>query len=128
MEIPDVLVVTKADLGRIAARAASDLQTALRALGSPDTPVLPVSSLAPGSGIGDLVEALDAHRLGLDLPRRRLEARRLHALSDFVAEHGESGLRSLGGRRGAERWLAEQDPGLDVPAMAQALEEHARSS
>jgi LAO/AO transport system kinase len=127
MEIPDVLVVTKADLGRIAIRAVSDLHAALRALGAADTAVVAVSSIAPVSGIAELVEALDAHRFGLDLPRRRLEARRLHALSDFAAEHGESGLRSLGGRRAAERWLAEQDPGLDVPAMAHALEERTRS-
>jgi LAO/AO transport system kinase len=127
MEIPDVLVVTKADLGRIAARAVSDLHAALRALGAPETAVVPVSSIAPGSGVPELVEALDAHRAGLDLPQRRLEARRLHALSDFAAEHGESGLRSLGGRRAAERWLAEQDPGLDVPTMAHALEERART-
>ncbi|MBV8430267.1 MAG: ArgK protein [Solirubrobacterales bacterium] len=122
MEIPDVLVVTKADLGQIATRAVSDLHAALRALGSPDTAVVPVSSLAPASGIDDLVDALDAHREGLELSRRRLSARRLHALADFVAEHGESGLRSLGGRREAERWLATQDPGLDVPTLTQALE------
>ncbi len=128
MEIPDVLVVTKADLGRIATRAVSDLHAALRALGSPDTAVLAVSSAAPPSGISELVEALDAHRRGLDLASRRLAARRLHALADFVAEHGERGLRSLGGRREAERWLAEQDPGLDVPALTGALEERAVSS
>jgi LAO/AO transport system kinase len=125
MEIPDVLVVTKADLGPVATRAVADLHAALQALGSPGTAVVAVSSLAPPSGIGDLVDALDAHRAGLDLPRRRLTSRRLHALADFVAEHGERGLRSLGGRREAERWLSEQDPGLDVPALAAALERRA---
>jgi LAO/AO transport system kinase len=128
MEIPDVLVVTKADLGQIASRAVTDLHSALRALGASDTRVLAVSSAPPPSGIDDLVEALDAHRAGLDLGQRRLRARRLHALADFVAEYGERGLRSLGGRREAERWLAEQDPGLDVPALAQALERHAEAS
>jgi LAO/AO transport system kinase len=128
MEIPDVLVVTKADLGQIAARAVTDLHAALRALGSPDTEVVAVSSIAPPTGIDDLVDALDAHRAGLDLARRRLTARRLHALADYVAEHGERGLRSLGGRREAERWLAEQDPGLDVPTLTQALEHRAEAS
>ncbi len=128
MEIPDVLVVTKADLGQIATRAVSDLHAALQALGSPDTAVVAVSSVAPPSGILDLVEALDAHRRGLDLAERRLAARRLHALADFVAEHGERGLRSVGGRREAERWLAEQDPGLDVPALTGALEQRSASS
>jgi len=125
MEIPDVLVVTKADLGRIATRAQADLTAALRSLGADRTPVLAVSALPPGAGIGELVEALDAHRAALDLPARRLHARRRHALADFAAEHGERGLRALGGRRAAERWLAEQDPALDVPALVSGLEQRA---
>ncbi|MDQ6746189.1 MAG: ArgK protein, partial [Actinomycetota bacterium] len=43
MEVPDVLVVTKADLGRVAMRALSDLRSALRALGARETAVLSVS-------------------------------------------------------------------------------------
>ena len=128
MEIPDVLAVNKADLGRVATRAVSDLQAALRALDAPATPVVAVSSVPPGSGIGELVDALDAHRAGIDLRERRLQARRLHALADFIAEHGEHGLRALGGRRAAERWLAEQDAGLDVPALLAALERQAERS
>ncbi len=122
MEVPDLLVVTKADVGRAATRALSDLRVALRSLGEPDTPVLAVSSVPPTSGIDELVNALDAHRATLDLGARRLQARRMHALADFTAEHGERGLRALGGRRAAVRWLAAQEPGLDVPALARALE------
>ena len=125
MEVPDVLVVTKADLGRIATRAVSDLRAALRSLGTAGTPVLAVSSAAPPSGIDELVDALDAHRQQLDLPAVRLRARRMHALADFAAERGERGLRALGGRREAERWLAEQDPGLDLPGLLAALESRA---
>jgi LAO/AO transport system kinase len=128
MEIPDVLVVTKADLGRVAMRALSDLRAALRSLGARDAAVVAVSSLAPPSGIEELVDALDAHRDGLDLQARRLRARRMHALADFVAEHGERGLRALGGRREAEKWLTEQDPGLDVPALELALSQRASSA
>lgn len=127
MEVPDVLVVTKSDLGRIATRAVADLRAALRSLGA-GTAVVAVSSVAPGSGIDELVDALDAHVAGLDLTARRRAARRLHALDDFVAEHGERGLRALGGRREAEKWLAEQDPGLDVPALLTALERRAAVS
>jgi LAO/AO transport system kinase len=121
MEIPDVLVVTKADLGRPAMRALADLRSALRSLGARETPVLAVSSVAPPSGISELADALDAHRQGIDLPARRLRARRLHAFADFAAEHGERGVRALGGRRAAERWLEQQDPGLDVAALERAL-------
>ena len=76
-------------------------------------------------GFDDLVEALDAHRRGLDLPARRLAARRAHALADFVAEHGERGLRALGGRREAEGLVAAQPEGLDVPALTRGLEARA---
>src|ERR687896_163206 len=110
MEVPDVLVVTKADLGDAAARAQRDLDRALDSLGARDVPVVAVSSVPPPQGIQQLVEALDAHRAELDLPARRLRARRQAALREFSAEHGEAALRALGGRREAERLLASQDP------------------
>jgi LAO/AO transport system kinase len=128
MEVPDVLVVTKADLGQVALRARRDLAAALRSLGRRDTAVVLVSSIAPVQGIDDLVAALDAHRSGLDLAARRLAARRAGALADFAAEHGDRGLRALGGRRAAERVLAEQDPGADVTALVEALEHAAEAA
>jgi LAO/AO transport system kinase len=128
MEVPDVLVVAKADLGRPAARAVSDLRAALQALGAASTAVVPVSSVPPPAGIDDLIEALDAHRASLDLSTRRLRARRMHALADFVAEYGERGLRALGGQREAERFLGEREPGLDVPALQRALEQRAKTA
>ncbi len=126
MEIPDVLVVTKADLGQVATRALSDLRAALRSLGCADTAVLKVSSVSPGAGIEPLVGALVDHRARLDVAERRLRSRRRHALADFIAEHGERGLRALGGRREAEHWLQGQDPGADVPALERRLEERRR--
>ncbi|MEA2272756.1 MAG: GTPase [Solirubrobacteraceae bacterium] len=125
MEVPDVLVVTKSDLGKVADAAVRDLRGALRSLGA-SAPVVAVSTIPPPHGVDELVAALDGHLAQLDLPQRRLEARRATALADFVAEHGERALRALGGRRAAEAWLAEQGPALDVPALADALAEHAR--
>ncbi|MCW3067316.1 MAG: ArgK protein, partial [Solirubrobacterales bacterium] len=125
MEIPDVLAVTKADLGQIAMRARRDLSAALRALGAREVPVVAVSSVPPPSGIDELVAAIDAHRERVDLPARRLHARRRHALADFAAEHGERGLRALGGRRAAAKWLEDQDATLDVAALTRALEARA---
>jgi LAO/AO transport system kinase len=122
MEIPDVLVVTKADLGRLAVRTRRDLSASLRSLGSRSTRVLAVSSLPPAQGIQELIAALAEHRAGLDLTERRLRARRASALADYTHEHGERGLRALGGRRAAEAMLAEQEPGLDVAALVAALE------
>jgi LAO/AO transport system kinase len=122
MEIPDVLVVTKADLGPVAHRARRDLHAALRSLGARDVPVVAVSAIPPSEGIDELVTALSAHREGLDLPTTRTRARRLGALADFAAEQGDRGLRGLGGRRAARAWLADQDPTLGEPALLQALE------
>jgi LAO/AO transport system kinase len=122
MEIPDVLVVTKADLGDIAMRARRDLSAALRSAGSRDTKVVAVSSVSPVAGIDELVAALDDHRAGLDVGARRTAARRAGALADFVVEHGELGLRRVGGRRAALAMLAAEDPGADVPTLLATLE------
>jgi LAO/AO transport system kinase len=126
MEVPDVLVVTKADLGDVALRARRDLRAALRSLGSTDTPVVSVSSLPPPSGVDELVAALDAHRASLDLGATRLRARHLAALTDFTVEHGESALRALGGRRAAEKLLSGEDPALSTAQLTARLEELAR--
>ena len=123
MEVPDVLVVTKADLGRgrepgggrPAGRAA-------RARRGATPPVCAVSSVAsaerdrPSSSTRSTRTAR-----ALDLPRARARrARGCTRSADFAAEHGERGLRALGGRREAERWLERQDPELDVAALLSA--------
>ncbi len=123
METPDVLVVTKSDLGQVATRSRRDLAAALRSLGNRSTRLLAVSSLPPPSGIEELVEAISQHRAELDLPAHRLHSRRAGALSDFTLEQGERGLRALGGRGSAERLLSEQDPGLEGPALVELLTE-----
>jgi LAO/AO transport system kinase len=122
MEVPDVLVVTKADLGAPARRAEEDLRAALSTLGAA-APVLCVSSLRPTSGIDALADALRAHRDGLDLAAARTRVRRLGALADFVHEHGERGLRALGGRRAARRFLERQSPTLSEPELLARLED-----
>jgi LAO/AO transport system kinase len=123
MEVPDILVVTKSDLGDVALAARRDMAAALRSLGRRDTPVVAVSSIPPPSGIDELVEALDAHRASLDLPAARSRQRRLAALAELVSEHGESALRALGGRREAEKLLAAQSPGASVPELMGVLEQ-----
>ena len=123
MEVPDLLVVTKADLGDVATRSRRDLGQALKAVGSADVPVLAVSSVPPPSGIGELADAFEEHRARTDLIQRRVRARRGAALREFTAEHGERALRDLGGRRAAERLLEQQDGGASVTDLLAALEE-----
>jgi LAO/AO transport system kinase len=121
MEIPDVVVVAKADLGRVAQAALRDVRAALRSLGAGDVTVVAVSVVHPVRGVDELVRALEGLRERPDLAARRLRARRRAALAAFTAEHGERALRDLGGRRAAQHWLDEQDPGFDVGALERAL-------
>lgn len=64
VEIPDVAVVTKSDLGAPARRAAADLKGALSLVPRPDcgwnVPILAVSAIQ-GEGVEDLREALGRH-------------------------------------------------------------------
>ena len=58
----------------------------------------------------------------MDLGARRVRARRSGALADFLVEHGERGLRAVGGRRAAGKLLAEADPAADEPSLVAVLE------
>ena len=121
MEIPDVLVVTKSDLGRIASgprprppgRAAPRRRRRHTAVA--------VSSLAPrpastsSSRRSGPPPGLDVAGAGGCRPPRRRPGR-------LRAEHGERGLRRLGGRRAATDRLAGQPAGLDLPGLVAALE------
>jgi LAO/AO transport system kinase len=123
MEVPDVLVVTKADLGDVALRAQRDLRAALSALGATATPVVSVSSIPPPSGIDELVAAIDAHRAALDIAASRRRSRQLAAIAEFAAEHGERALRALGGRRAAERRLSDAPAGATSAELVERLAE-----
>lgn len=125
MEIPDLLVVTKADMGSVAAATLRDARAALGAVGAAATPALAVCGLAPPTGVVELVAALDDHRHGLDLPAHRLCTRRAGALADYVSEYGERGLRLVGGRRAAADWLSCQPASRDLPGLVAALERRA---
>ena len=77
VEIPDVIVVNKADMGDPAARARADVESALGLSKAHDgwaTPIL-LTSGTEGGGVGDLVDALDRHRTALagseELGRKR---------------------------------------------------------
>lgn len=121
MEIPDLLVVAKADLGGPAQAALRDARSTLAVLGAGATGLLAVSALPPTQGIDELIAWLDEHRAGLDLGARRLQTRRAGALADFISEYGERGLRALGGRRAAEQALLESDRDLDGPSLVASL-------
>jgi LAO/AO transport system kinase len=129
MEIPDILVVNKADHDELAQRAIADLRGALRtahAAGAGggrdadwDTPII-ATSATKGTGIDALIDALDAHRQHLDatLPARRRQGEVQWTLDLFSRKHGEHGLATLGGvaqvKARTERDLAGGDTPLGL--------------
>nr|WP_319382606.1 methylmalonyl Co-A mutase-associated GTPase MeaB [uncultured Roseibium sp.] len=103
MELPDLVAVTKADLGALARRASSDVTGALslsRTEGQGwKVPVTEVSSHT-GSGIADLIAGADAHRVYLQETGLLARRRQQHVawFTDMVrTEFGRAGLAMLSG-------------------------------
>ncbi len=113
-EIPDIVVVTKADLGAVAHKARSDVAAALQlnAAGADDDWSVPIQLLSglDGQGIDALIEALAGHA-GFLTGDARLQTRRDAQAKAWLVE----ALREEFGRHGlalAGRWL----DGLTTPA------------
>lgn len=129
MEIPDLLVVNKADHGPTAQRAASDLRSALSTLrnvgaGEGDQPVVLVSA-RDQRGIDELADAIAAHRLRLGpsgICARRRVGHVAWAQDWLIRRVGSLGIDALGGLEQVQRTLAERAQAGDPPlAVAQAL-------
>ncbi len=129
MEIPDLLVVNKADHGATATRAASDLKSALSALrqvgaeGGEQEVLL--TSARDRVGITELAHALLAHSRNLGpeaVVRRRMSGRLAFALDWLTRRVGSLGIDALGGPEALsaslEACIGRGDPPL---AAAQAL-------
>ncbi len=130
VEIPDVIVIGKADLGAAARKAQGEIAAALRrAPQAPDLwrpPVLRISAAA-GEGIEALVQALADHAAHQAV-HGRLETRRRTQARGWL----RSALREAYGRRGLERLgaaldAAEADPSLSpflrLERLGQTLDE-----
>ncbi len=117
LELPDVFVVNKGDLGAEARRTAGELESGLGLGEARDagwTPPVLLASAREGSGIDALVAALDAHREflleGDGLAARRRRGRDAFVLESLERRYGSHGLDQLGGHRAlAERIGAAQD-------------------
>jgi len=114
LELPDLILVNKADLGAPAERTAAELASGLglsegAASGAPP-PVL-LASARDGTGVEALVAAIDAHRAELlasgELLRRRRSGREAWLLDALLRRYGSYGLERLGGREALRRRAAE---------------------
>ena len=127
LEVPDVFLVNKADLGAPAERTAGELGAGLglstRRGDGWEPPVL-LASARDTTGIAELVEAIDAHdrqaRETGTVGERRL-AGRVHSAADaLTARYGSFGLEHIGGREALEIRVREAD-GESVASLIHAL-------
>lgn len=104
LELPDIFVVNKADLGAVATRTASELGAGL-GLGERKStgwkaPVL-MTSAREGEGIAEVLDAVRAHRTTLEesneLGALRADARASHVIEALVRRFGSFGLEKMGG-------------------------------
>lgn len=105
LEIPDVFVVNKCDLGEVADRARADLASALavaQSSGAGEAPPIVATSAASGAGVVDLVRAIDAHLAGMQragtLAARRARGAAAWTLKLLERRSGEAAIDALGGR------------------------------
>jgi LAO/AO transport system kinase len=127
LELPDVVVVNKADLGAVAERTAGELAAGLSLAERHDwdTPVLRVSA-RDGSGLAELEAALARHRAWLGEGERLAARRRLGrdaGVRDFLArEHGRVGVAAIGGLAALDEAL-RREPDASGFALAARLGE-----
>ncbi|HEY6562698.1 MAG TPA: methylmalonyl Co-A mutase-associated GTPase MeaB [Polyangiaceae bacterium] len=132
IEVPDVFVINKADLGAVAERAASELRSALTAVYAGNrprwTPPIVRTSATSGQGIEELLASLDAHRSSVleagELAGRRTRAAAAWALRLFQQRYGEFGVEQAGGRSALLQqfsgWVAAGATAVEVVARAGA--------
>jgi LAO/AO transport system kinase len=114
LEIPDLLVVHKWDLGAPAERTRADLGGILRSDVADHAgwePPIIGASAATGCGVEEVARAFEAHRAHLDatgtLATRRARSRAEWALELFARRYGSLGIERVGGRAAAERIVRE---------------------
>lgn len=121
MELPDIVVVTKADMGEPAKRARSEVEGALTLFAREDDWVVPVVmvSAPTGEGLDGLHAALARHRahLGAGL----LKARRAAQEQAWIAEAIKSRFGAEGVRAALALRVAAQGPFGRERAMTLAL-------
>lgn len=128
LEIPDILVVHKWDLGALAERTRADLEAMLRAGAVPSrggwSPKLLGVSSESGEGVPELRSVLAEHRHYLNesgrLEECREEQRVAWALELFQGHYGRRGVERLGGLSACEsRIRATTGTGVHAFALLQ---------
>jgi LAO/AO transport system kinase len=130
MEVPDLVVVNKADEVELATRTRAELASALASLRAAgvvgaDIPLLSTSA-RDGTGIDELVDALEAHRTELtrggQLAARRRAGSIAWGMRAFLRRYGEVGVEQAGGEQALESAIAARiDEGDEVLGIVESL-------
>ena len=131
VEIPDLFVVNKADLGAVAQRTHAEARAALGALlegtSRSTTPPVLLTSASQGTGLDLLVQTLDERWQVLStsaLSARRKAAAGAWALRLFIHRVGERGVERSGGlatlRHKFELWIDEGCTAIEAAAKGEA--------
>lgn len=103
VEIPDLFVINKSDLGDVARRTGAELASAIGVLGASGRtegpPAIVHTSATDATGVVQLADAIEAHRLKLagELAERRVQKSAAWALRLFQQRYGEEGVENAGG-------------------------------
>jgi LAO/AO transport system kinase len=120
MEIPDLLVVNKADMGETASRTRAELLGVLRVARSAGLAGAPpdggsdvvLVSAAHREGIDRLADAIDGHRkaqlVSGALPERRIRGQVEWGVRELVRRVGEEGVAREGGRKAVRARIETQ--------------------
>ena len=125
MEVPDVLVVNKADHEALSRTAQAELRSAVHALMAADigsSPQILRTSARDGTGVGELLALLEARHADLigrgELGALRRGQRIRQEERAFVRAYGELGVRAIGGETALrERIVRAIDEGTALPAL-----------
>jgi LAO/AO transport system kinase len=134
MEVPDIMVVNKADLGAPAIKAANDLHQVMRRSTQDSDWKIPVCTLSARDrqGIDALVDALEAHRAHLvsmqSLTAGRTSQQGSWAIRQLQEEFGNSGVERLGGAAAIARDLDNRHNLGELLASYNARAQHLRTS
>lgn len=126
LEIPDLFVVNKIDLGDVAHKTRRELAATMPAIrgrrANGKAPSVYATSTVTQEGVTQVIDALDAIRTELagtgELVRRRAEGEAAWAMRALTRRIGEIGVEALGGMRaaaaGLQRAMAEGAHGLEA--------------
>ncbi len=136
LERPDIFVVNKADLGPLASRTAGELENGLalaEGIRVERRPPVLVISAQDGTGIAELVDAMDDHRgwllEGNGLSEHRRRGDEAFVLETLELRYGSYGLEAIGGPDAVRARIRDDTSAFTaIEALSREIEQALRRS